>query len=157
LDFGLSRLIAAIKENDTGIQHGLQSRCDEKPARRKLLLKRAYACPSNRVAASSGISRRGTIVVVQHAAQTLTAQHRSTMTSFAFIGHNQAVAETLVVSLAVIVQNELVNSLAQCPFTKEDHSVQAGLLDAANEALRIGIQMSPQMRRMAALRIDLSE
>ena len=59
------------------------------------------------------------------------------MTSFAFIGHYQAVAETLVVSLAVIVQNELVNSLAQCAFTEEDHSVQAGLLDAANETLRI--------------------
>jgi hypothetical protein len=65
----------------------------------------------NRVAASSGISRRGTMVVVQHAAQTLTAQHCSTMTSFAFIGHNQAVPETLMVSLAVIVQNELVNPL----------------------------------------------
>jgi hypothetical protein len=34
------------------------------------------------------------------------------MTSVAFIGHNQAVAETLVVSLAVIVHNKLVNSLA---------------------------------------------
>ena len=64
------------------------------------------------------------------------------MASFTFIGHNQAVAETLVVSLAVIVPNELVNSLAQSAFTKEDHSAQAGLLDAANEALRIGILSS---------------
>jgi hypothetical protein len=45
----------------------------------------------------------------------------------------------LVVSLAVIVQNEFVNSFAQGAFTKEDHSVQTGFSYAANEALRIGI------------------
>ena len=65
--------------------------------------------------------------------------HGATMTSWASIGHNQPVAETLVVSLAVIMQNELVNSFAQLVFAKEDHSVQAGFLYAANEALRIGI------------------
>jgi len=78
------------------------------------------------------------------------------MISLACIGHKQPVAETLMVSLAVIMQNELVNSLAQRTFTKEDHSVQAGFLDAANEALRIRIRMCLQMRRMATLRTDLS-
>lgn len=97
--------------------------------------------PCYRVVVGSRVSRSGTIVVVQHAAQTLTAQHFSTTTSVAFIGHKQPVAETLVVSLAVIVQNELVNSFAQRAFTKEDHSVQAGFLNAANEAFRIGIQV----------------
>ena len=58
---------------------------------------------------SGGVS----IVVVQHTAQTLAAQHRSTTISLACIGHKQLVAETLMVSLAVIMQKELVNSLAQ--------------------------------------------
>jgi hypothetical protein len=72
-------------------------------------------------------------------AQTLTAQQCSTLPSLEFIGHDQPVAQTLVVSFAVIMQYELVNSFAQCVFIEEDHSVQTGLLDAANEALRIGI------------------
>ena len=39
-----------------------------------------------------------------------------------FIAHNQPVAETLVVSFPVIMQNELVHSFAQRAFTEEDHS-----------------------------------
>jgi hypothetical protein len=58
-------------------------------------------------------SGRCSIVVVQHAAQTFAAQHCSTVISLACNGNKQPVAEVLVVSLAVIMQNELVISLAQ--------------------------------------------
>jgi hypothetical protein len=57
------------------------------------------------------------------------------MTRLAFMWHDQPVAETLVVSLAVIMQNELVNPFAQRSLTEEDHALQAGFLDAAYESL----------------------
>jgi hypothetical protein len=53
--------------------------------------------------------------------------------------------------------NEFVNRFAQRAFAEEDHTLQAGFLDAAYKSLRVGVQVSPQMRRMATLRIDLSE
>jgi len=109
-----------------------------------------------RVVFDSG-SRRGTIVVVQHAAQTLTAQHRTNPTRWAFTGHDQPVRKTLVVSLDVIMQNELINSSPQRAFAKEDHSVHAEFLDAANEPFRVSVRMSLQMRRMATLKVDVSE
>ena len=73
------------------------------------------------------------------------------------IRQDQPIAETLVVALAMIMHNEFVNRFAQCAFTEENHALQAGFLDAAYKSLRMGVQVSPQMRRMATLRIDLSE
>ena len=67
----------------------------------------------NHFAAGAGISRRGTVVIVQQAAQPLAAQHGSLMTRWAFIWQDQPVAEALVVSLAMIMQNELANPFAQ--------------------------------------------
>ena len=87
------------------------------------------------------ISRRGAVVEVQHAAQALATQHCSMMARLAFIWHDQLVAKTLVVSFAVIMQNELVNRFAQRPLPEEDHALQAGLLDAADESLGVRIQI----------------
>lgn len=58
-------------------------------------------------------SRRGAVVIAQHAAQALAAPHGSTMTRCVFRRYDQPIAETLVVSLTVIIQNEFVNSVAQ--------------------------------------------
>jgi hypothetical protein len=63
------------------------------------------------------------------------------MARLAFIWHDQLVAKTLVVSFAVIMQNELVNRFAQRPLPEEDHALQAGLLDAADESLGVRIQI----------------
>ena len=57
-----------------------------------------------------GLGRRA-IVVVQHAAQPVTSPDRSTIASKRSIRHDQLVAETLVVSLAMIVGHEFLNSL----------------------------------------------
>lgn len=61
------------------------------------------------------------------------------MSGLAFIWHDQTVAETLVVALAVIMQNELMNPFAQRALTEEDHTLQAGFLDAAYESLSVGV------------------
>jgi hypothetical protein len=71
------------------------------------------------------------------------------MTSGAFIWHDQPVAETLVVSLAVIMENELANPFAQRALTKEDHALQAGFLDAAYESLGVRIGVRNQLHPMS--------
>lgn len=118
-----------MKEDDTAVHLCPQSCFEANRPHIETRAERVSVRLSTRVAVGSGVSRRRTIVEIQHAAQTLTAQHRSTMTNLACIGHNHPVAETLVVSLTVIMQNELVNSLAQRAFTE----------DAANKALRTGV------------------
>src|SRR5579872_1093994 len=53
------------------------------------------------------------MIVVQHPAQPLAAPDCSTITSMGFIRNDQPVAETLMVSLAVIMRDEFVNPFAQ--------------------------------------------
>jgi hypothetical protein len=83
------------------------------------------------------ISRRGAVVVVEHAAQPLPAQHCSIVTSWLLIWHDQAVSQTRVVALAMVMQNELSNCCAQRALTKEQHPIQARFLDAADESLGV--------------------
>src|SRR5215471_20929234 len=64
------------------------------------------------------------MVVVQHPAQTLTAQHRSASICVRPLRQDQPVAESLVVSLVVIMQNELLDPFAQSLFPEPDHPFQ---------------------------------
>jgi hypothetical protein len=106
-------------------------RCDKKCRSNLGLSGRMYA-RRNHFAAATEISRRGAVVIVQHAAQTFAAPHCSTMTSLAFIRHDQPVAETLVVSLAMVMRYKFVNAFAQRALAEPDHALQAGFLDAAS-------------------------
>ena len=58
-----------------------------------------------------------------------------------FSGTINQVAETLVIALAMIMQNELVNPFAQRVLTEENHALQAGLLDATHESLGVRVQI----------------
>jgi hypothetical protein len=42
-------------------------------------------------------------------------------------------------------------------FAEQDQSLQTRLLDRTHESLSIGVGMSLQMRRMATLKVDVSE
>jgi hypothetical protein len=53
--------------------------------------------------------------------------------------------------------DEILNSCPQRPFAEQDEPFQAGLFDAAHKPLSVRVGMSLQMRRMARLRIDVSE
>src|ERR1700722_4788128 len=86
-------------------------------------------------------ARRETIVVVELAAQPLASQDWSTIANHGFDGHDQPVADSLVIALAVLMQNELVNPFAQRGLTEENHTLQAGLLDPAHESLRVRVQI----------------
>src|SRR5215469_18895087 len=84
-------------------------------------------------------SRRRAVVILQHAAQSLAACDCSIMIGTKFLGHDQSVAETLVVSFQMVMQNEFLNYLTQRAFTKQDHLIQARFPDAADEPFGIGV------------------
>ena len=88
-----------------------------------------------------GISRGGAVIIVQHAAQPLAAPDPSTIPSMGFVRGDQPVAETLVVSLAMIMHYEFVNSFVQRALPEQDDALQTGFLDAAHESLGVGIQV----------------
>ena len=69
------------------------------------------------------ISRGCAVIIVQHAAQPLAAPDRSMMTIMGFIRDDQPVAETLVVSLEMIMRDEFVNSFTQRALTEEDDAL----------------------------------
>ena len=51
------------------------------------------------------------------------------------------ISQPLVVSFTVIVGNEFPNRIPQGLFTKEDHLLQTVLLDSADEAFRLCVQI----------------
>src|SRR5262249_17762691 len=63
------------------------------------------------------------IIIVQHPAQPLAAQNRSTITSMRLIRDDQPVAETLMVAFCMIMRDEFVNPFAQRAFAEEDHAL----------------------------------
>ena len=78
-----------------------------------------YMCVRRRrFGTTAKFSRRGAVVIVEQAAQPLAAPDCSTLTSIPFIRHDQSVAETLVVSFAMIMRHELLNPFAQRALTE---------------------------------------
>jgi len=94
----------------------------------------------NHLAATAEISRGGTVIIVQHATQALTAPDRSTIPSMGFVRDDQPVVETLVVSLAMIMHYEFVNSFALRSLTEQDDALQTGFLDAADESFGVAFR-----------------
>ena len=101
-------------------------------------------------------SGSGAVVVVQHAAQALAPLDLTCVAEMARLWADELVRQALMMALAVIVGDEVLNGCPQRLLPEKDHTVQAGLLDAADKSLRVGVRMGLQMRRMATLRIDLS-
>jgi len=64
------------------------------------------------------ITLRGPIVVVQHPAQTLAAQHRSASISWRAFRQDQPVGQSLVVPFVMIMQHEFLKPFAQPCFAK---------------------------------------
>ena len=101
-------------------------------------------------------SGSGTVIVVQHAAQALPALDLSRASEVAGLWTDESVLQSLMIALAVIMSNEVLNAFPQGLLAEEDHAIQTGILDAAHKSLRVGVRMCLQMRRMATLRTDLS-
>ena len=69
----------------------------------------------------------------------------------------QLVRLTLVIPLAVIMFAEVFQGAAQRAFPKQNEMGKTLALHRAHPALREGIGISLQMRRMATLKVNVSE
>ena len=49
--------------------------------------------------------------------------------------------EPLVIPFVVVVRDELADSATQRAFADQDHALEAGFLDGAHEARRVGVQV----------------
>lgn len=65
------------------------------------------------------------IVVVQKAAEALSAANISVRCARFFVWFDEPVIQALVIPFAVTMETELADRIAQRPFAKEDHPIQA--------------------------------
>ena len=70
-------------------------------------------------------SGSGSVIVVQHAAQTLPALDPSRASEVAGFWPNELVSQSLMIALAVIMSNEVFNGCPQRLLAEEDHAIQA--------------------------------
>ena len=91
--------------------------------------------------ASPARSGRLAVVMVQHAAQALMALDGPRRSQMASLRADDPVRQTLVVPLGVVVLHKVLNCRPQRRLSEEDHPVQAGLLDAPDKPLGVGIQI----------------
>jgi hypothetical protein len=58
-----------------------------------------------------------------------------------WLRENEHITDALMISLAVIMSNELSNRDPQCILSKQNHALETGFLNAADEALGVAIQV----------------
>ena len=77
----------------------------------------------------SNLRRRGSsgssVVVTQHAAESLAARYITEAFANTILGLNQRVAQTLVVPLRVVMLGEVADGTTKGPLAEEDHPVDA--------------------------------
>ena len=86
-------------------------------------------------------SRGGTMVILQQSSKPLTRQHATVVDGRVCDGHDQLIAQALMIAFAMIVLDELGDGSPERRFTEENHPVQAGFLDRPNEALRVCVEI----------------
>jgi hypothetical protein len=86
-------------------------------------------------------SGRATVVVLQHAAETLVARDLAVSAGHFIARFDQPVVEPLVVSLFVIMDEEFTNGVPQSHFTEENHSVQTFVLHRTHEPFDMWTQI----------------
>jgi hypothetical protein len=91
----------------------------------------------NRKSASS----RGPIIIIEHSTEATAASNRCGAISETDLRVNENISDALMVSLAVIVSNELSHGVPQRVLSKQNDSLQTGLLDAADKTFGIAIQV----------------
>jgi hypothetical protein len=57
----------------------------------------------------------------------------------------------------MMVRHEISDGRLERPLSKQNHPVQAGFLDASYKSLRMRVGMSVQIRRLATVKVDVSE
>ena len=70
-------------------------------------------------------SGSGPVIVVQHAAQALPALDLSRASEVAGFWPDELVSQSLMIALAVLMSNEVLNGCPQRLLAEEDHAIQA--------------------------------
>ena len=86
-------------------------------------------------------SGRFAVVVPQHSAQSLPAHHFTRRAANFFAGLYQPVAEPLMVTLCMKMEDEFSNGFEQSRFPEEDQPMEALVLDRSHEAFEIRTQI----------------
>lgn len=89
---------------------------------------------------------RGTVVIVQQAADPLAWANRTVSIS-ARDWLNQLVADALMISFAVVMGHELDDRATKMPLPQQNDAIEALLLDRPNEAFRVGVAVGCAERR----------
>ena len=70
-------------------------------------------------------SGSGPVRVIQHAAQALTTLDLSAGSEVAGVWTDELVSQSLMIALAVVMSNEVLNGFPQRLLAEEDHAIQA--------------------------------
>src|SRR6478736_3908983 len=90
-------------------------------------------------------------------AQSLPPLYRTARFQVTRLGKNDSIGQPLVVSFAMIVRHEISNGRLERRLSKQNHSVQAGLLDASHKSLRVRVQIRTPRRQSDRLYADALE
>ena len=102
-------------------------------------------------------SSRCPSIIIEHSAEAASATNRSGAVGETGLRENEQITEALMVSLEVIMGDELSNSDAQSTLSEQNHAFQAGLLNAAHEALGIAVQVRRSGWQLYGFRADLGQ
>ena len=81
------------------------------------------------------------VIIVQHAAQSIPAPDGAAARCKVWVGCNQPVSESRVVPLPMVMSQKLMHRFPQRALAEQDQTLYAGLLDAADKAFCVGIQV----------------
>jgi hypothetical protein len=95
--------------------------------------------------------RSGAVVVPQHATKPFTANDLAGRLSDAIVRLDDLVVQRLMVSLRVIMLQELVNCVAKHVLAEEDQSRKAFVLDTLHESFNVRIQIGRPWRKFYSL------
>jgi hypothetical protein len=92
--------------------------------------------------------RRLSVIVGQHTAKMLPADHPAYVSTDVWLGRDQVIAKALVVTLRVIMSQVRSDHIPKRGFTHHDHPVECFLFDRAYKALAMGIEIRPCLQSL---------
>ncbi len=87
-------------------------------------------------------------------AKTLSTCDRSIRGADLFLWVDESIAQPLMVPFVVAVCRKLIDCSAKRVHAKEDHAIQTGLPDRADEPLRVGVGLRRRKHLMVPIRRD---
>ena len=81
------------------------------------------------------------VIVVEHSAEAASTSDRPIAVGETGIRENEQITDALMISLAMIMRDELPNGCAQRALPEQNHPFQTGLLYRTDEAFGVAVQV----------------